>query len=81
MIPKDCLKVGLICAAIYQDYWHRAKIVDIVDDSEVTVSSENSPFSFIFDDMDLIYTIHVVGLLCRLWNHSIASELRFAVPA
>lgn len=38
-IPLDCLKVGMVCAAIFKDQWHRAKIVEVIDKmSEVTVS-------------------------------------------
>lgn len=43
MVPKNCLKVGLICAAIFQDQWHRAKIVAVIDDTEVTVSAKHCP--------------------------------------
>lgn len=39
MIPTNCIKVGLICAAIFHDQWHRAKIVAVIDDKEVIVSA------------------------------------------
>lgn len=30
-IPPKYLKVGLLCAALYEGTWHRAKIVDIME--------------------------------------------------
>lgn len=30
-IPESFLSSGLICAALYDSQWHRAKIIDVLD--------------------------------------------------
>lgn len=36
-IPKNNIKNGLLCAALYQKTWHRGKIVDVLDDDTLKV--------------------------------------------
>lgn len=45
-IPEEFYQIGMICAAMYNLQWHRAKIVDVFDKAvKVTVSFWISYFS------------------------------------
>lgn len=80
-IPKNQIKVGLICAAIFQDQWHRAKIVEVIDDSEVTVSGSIRFRSVIRQSLKNISQFHTAGSLCGLWNNGIDIHIQPAIFA
>lgn len=59
-IPNDCLRVGMVCAAVYQERWHRAEIVQIIDDDEVTVSDVSRVPSHLLCDGGWWFDYHLL---------------------